>query len=266
MKFYMLCDIEGVAGLSCWDEARPSGSLYPAMAREMSLEAACVAESLLKCGEHQIVIEDAHGDGRNIDCSLLPPQATLLRGLTHEIFGKTGLFDESFDGVLMVGFHDAASSPHNPTSHTMVSSRIFQLKVNGALWGEFEMFAYAAAYRGVPTLFVSGDDGVCAAAERQIPSVVTVPTKTGYGYGVLTKTPEAVQAQLAEQAEKILDAAGKVRPLSLPEHFHVEVTYHHHYDAYGCSHYPGAVLVSPTTLTFDTNDYGEVLRFFYFVF
>ena len=148
----------------------------------------------------------------------------------------------------------------------MVSSRVFQLKVNGALWGEFEMFAYAAAYRGVPTLFVSGDDGVCAAAERQIPSVVTVPTKTGYGYGVLTKTPEAVQAQLAEQAEKILDAAGKVRPLSLPEHFHVEVTYHHHYDAYGCSHYPGAVLVSPTTLTFDTNDYGEVLRFFYFVF
>ena len=38
-----------------------------------------------------------------------------------------------------------------------------------------------------------------------------------------------------------------------------------HYDAYGASHYPGAALISPTTLTFDADDYGEVLRFFYFV-
>ena len=266
MKFYMLCDIEGVAGLSCWDEARPSGDQYSAMAREMSLETACVAKGLLNCGDHSIIIEDAHGDGRNIDCNLLPPQVTLLRGLTHEIFGKTGPFDESFDGVLMVGFHDAASSPANPTSHTMVSSRIFQLKVNGMLWGEFEMFAYAAAYRGVPTLFVSGDAGVCAAAKHSIPSVRTVPTKTGCGYGVLTKTPEAVQKELTTQAGELLRHMDEISPLPLPDHFHVEVTYHHHYDAYGCSHYPGAVLASPTTLTFDTDDYGEVLRFFYFVF
>ena len=54
-------------------------------------------------------------------------------------------FDESYDGMLMVGFHDAASAPGNPTSHTMVSSRIFRLTVNGALWGEFEMYAHAAA-------------------------------------------------------------------------------------------------------------------------
>ena len=54
-------------------------------------------------------------------------------------------------------------------------------------------------------------------------------------------------------------------PPALPEHFHVEVTYVHHYDAYGCSHYPGASLISPTTVAFDADDYGDVLRFFYFV-
>lgn len=105
-----------------------------------------------------------HGDGCNIDCALLPRDARLLRGITHDIVGLTGIFDESYDGVLMVGFHDAASAPGNPTSHTMVSSRIFRLTVNGALWGEFEMYAHAAAYRGVPTLFASGDEGMCAAA------------------------------------------------------------------------------------------------------
>ena len=179
--------------------------------------------------------------------------------------GLTGIFDESYDGVLMVGFHDAASAPGNPTSHTMVSSRIFRLTVNGTLWGEFEMYAHAAAYRGVPTLFASGDEGMCAAAARTVPGLLTVPTKSGHGYGVLTKTPELVREEIEGMMAKAVAAAKTATPPALPDHFHVEVTYVHHYDAYGCSHYPGASLISPTTVAFDADDYGDVLRFFYFV-
>lgn len=40
MKFYILCDIEGVASLACWDEARSANACYAPMAREMALEAA----------------------------------------------------------------------------------------------------------------------------------------------------------------------------------------------------------------------------------
>ena len=156
MKFYILCDIEGVASLTCWDEARSANACYAPMAREMALEAAAAARGLFSGGADEVVIEDMHGDGCNIDCALLPRDARLLRGITHDIVGLTGIFDESYDGMLMVGFHDAASAPGNPTSHTMVSSRIFRLTVNGALWGEFEMYAHAAAYRGVPTLFACG--------------------------------------------------------------------------------------------------------------
>ena len=163
MKFYIFCDIEGVASLTCWDEARSANACYAPMAREMALEAAAAARGLFSGGADEVVIEDMHGDGCNIDCALLPRDARLLRGITHDIVGLTGIFDESYDGVLMVGFHDAASAPGNPTSHTMVSSRIFRLTVNGTLWGEFEMYAHAAAYRGVPTLFASGDEGMCAA-------------------------------------------------------------------------------------------------------
>ena len=132
MKFYILCDIEGVASLTCWDEARSANACYAPMAREMALEAAAAARGLFSGGADEVVIEDMHGDGCNIDCALLPRDARLLRGITHDIVGLTGIFDESYDGMLMVGFHDAASAPGNPTSHTMVSSRIFRLTVNGA--------------------------------------------------------------------------------------------------------------------------------------
>ena len=203
MKFYILCDIEGVASLACWDEARSANACYAPMAREMALEAAAAARGLFSGGADEVVIEDMHGDGCNIDCALLPRDARLLRGITHDIVGLTGIFDESYDGVLMVGFHDAASAPGNPTSHTMVSSRIFRLTVNGALWGEFEMYAHAAAYRGVPTLFASGDEGMCAAAARTVPGLLTVPTKSGHGYGVLTKTPELVCEEIENMVREL---------------------------------------------------------------
>ena len=32
MKFYILCDIEGVASLACWDEARSANACYAPMA------------------------------------------------------------------------------------------------------------------------------------------------------------------------------------------------------------------------------------------
>ena len=121
MKFYIFCDIEGVASLTCWDEAHSANACYAPMAREMALEAAAAARGLFSGGADEVVIEDMHGDGCNIDCALLPRDARLLRGITHDIVGLTGIFDESYDGVLMVGFHDAASAPGNPTSHTMVS-------------------------------------------------------------------------------------------------------------------------------------------------
>ena len=59
MKFYVLCDIEGVAALSSWDDARTTGLFYPAMAREMGLEAASAAQGLLDAdGDSEIIVED----------------------------------------------------------------------------------------------------------------------------------------------------------------------------------------------------------------
>lgn len=72
MKFYILCDIEGVASLACWDEARSANACYAPMAREMALEAAAAARGLFSGGADEVVIEDMHGDGCNIDCALLP--------------------------------------------------------------------------------------------------------------------------------------------------------------------------------------------------
>lgn len=67
----------------------------------------------------------------------------------------------------------------------------------------------------------------------------------GHGYGVLTKTPELVREEIEGMMAEAVAAAKTAAPPVLPDHFHVEVTYVHHYDAYGCSHYPGAASSLP---------------------
>ena len=216
-------------------------------------------------GADEVVIEDMHGDGCNIDCALLPRDARLLRGITHDIVGLTGIFDESYDGMLMVGFHDAASAPRK--SHVPHDGKLPHFPPYGQ-WCAVGRIRDVRPCRRLPGRshpIRQRRRGMCAAAVRTVPGLLTVPTKSGHGYGVLTKTPELVCEEIEGMMAEAVAAAKTAAPPVLPDHFHVEVTYVHHYDAYGCSHYPGASLISPTTVAFDADDYGDVLRFFYFV-
>ena len=115
-------------------------------------------------------------------------------------------------------------------------------------------------YNEIPWRFEAAPNEVLVIHTLCVP-----PSKSGHGYGVLTKTPELVREEIKGMMAEAVAAAKTAAPPVLPDHFHVEVTYVHHYDAYGCSHYPGASLISPTTVAFDADDYGDVLRFFYFV-
>ena len=55
----------------------------------------------------------------------------------------------------------AAGQNGNPMAHTISSRRIREITINGAPASEMTLFSYAAAYLGIPTVFVSGDAGIC---------------------------------------------------------------------------------------------------------
>lgn len=265
MKVYICCDIEGVAGLSSWEEARTNQLGYQEAARQMSLEAAAAARGALSAGADVVIIEDGHGDGRNIDINLLPSGVQLIRGITHDLFGSTGAFDSSFDALVMIGFHDAASHDGNPTSHTIVSAKVASLYVNDEIWGEYEVSAYGAARIGVPTVFLSGDDATCKSAEKKIPGIITVSTKKGLGYSVLSKTPEDAVNEIELKTKEALCRSALPAVLEMPAEFKVEINYLHHYDAKNASHFPGVEQISPCSIRFVTNDFLEVLRLLYYV-
>lgn len=265
MKVYICTDIEGIATLASFDEANPDNSSYPAMSIQMSKEVAAACRGVLKAGVKEIIIEDCHGYGRNIISDFLPKNVSIIRGITNDIFGITGVFDKTFDAIMFVGYHDCAGNDGNPTAHTMISSSIFNIKVNDKLFSEFHLQAYAAAYLGVPSIFLSGDSSICKIATNEVENINTVITKKGRGNSVLSIMPTLAEELIEIEAEKSIRSIHNKEPIQLPNYFEAEITYIKHYNAYGKSHYPNTKLISPHTISFKTDSFPELMRFFYFV-
>lgn len=79
MKVYISVDIEGVAGITHWDEAEKAHPDYPEFREQMTREAVAAIEGAQAAGAKEIWINDAHDSGRNLITSMLPADMHLIR-------------------------------------------------------------------------------------------------------------------------------------------------------------------------------------------
>ena len=191
-------------------------------------------------------------------CALLPASAAA---------SSFAAFLGAFGGVLFTGYHAWGCCGGNPLSHTMTTA-CDQVTLNGVPASEFLINAYTALYFGVPVAFLSGDRELCAFAQDWLPGLVAVPVNEGRGGGVLSMHPQAAVEAIragAEEAVRRLRAGGAGMSVPLPRRFAATVSYKEHKDAYRRSFYPGARLEDSKTISFDAEDWYEVLRFCHFV-
>jgi D-amino peptidase len=264
MKVYLSADIEGVTGVTHWDETDRLKSDYIEFREQMTAEVSAACEGALQAGAAEIWVKDAHASARNLIASRLPKQTHLIRGWSGHPFSMVQELDESFHAMLMVGYHSRAGSGENPLAHTF-SGNIASLQINGSYASELQIHAYTAAYVNVPLVFVSGDEGICEEAALLIPQIATLAVKRGVGDASVNIHPHLAVEKIFERVQKALqDDVSKCR-LPLPGQFAVEITYKDHAIARKASFFPGAVLKQPHTIGFESDDYFEVLRLFAFV-
>ena len=86
MKIYISADIEGISGITHWDETEKSKSDYQKFATQMTDEVRAACEGAIKAGVKEIWIKDAHDTGRNILADELPQMIKLVRGWSEHPF------------------------------------------------------------------------------------------------------------------------------------------------------------------------------------
>ena len=264
MKVYISADIEGVTGVSHWNETDRLNPDYTEFREQMTAEVAAACEGALRAGSTEIWVKDAHSSGRNLISSRLPCKTRLIRGWSGHPFSMVQEIDESFDALLMIGYHSRAGSAANPLAHTF-SGKIACLEINERPASELQMYAYAATLVNVPLVFVSGDKGVCEEAASLIPEIASVAVKEGAGDATINIHPNLAVEKIRDGVHSALTGDVSKCRLALPERFKVNITYKDHTMATKASFFPGARSSQPHTIQFESDDYFDVLRLFAFV-
>lgn len=264
MKVYISADIEGVTGVTGWDETDVGKPGYQASRAQMAAEVRAACEGARRAGAREILVKDAHDTGRNLTPADLPPGTQLVRGWSgHPLMMIEGL-DRSFAGLVLVGYHAAAGSPGSPLAHSL-ALRLHALEINGEPASELRLAVWSAAHVGVPVVFVSGDEETCREARRLNPGIGTFAVKRSHGGATVSLDAERATAGIRDGVAAALARDPSQCTIALPERFDVAVTYRDHPAACRASFYPGASLRASRTVGFETSDLMEALRFLLFV-
>ena len=263
MKIYISADIEGVTGVTHWDETDLGKADSSIFREQMTAEVVAACEGALQAGATEIWVKDAHDSARNIIASKLPREAKLIRGWSGHPFLMVQELNDTFDGLLLIGYHSRGGAGTSPLAHTMTGN-ITCMSINEQPASEFLIHTYAAAYAKVPVAFVSGDKGLCDEIAQFNSHIGTVAVKEGIGNSTVSIHPDLAVAQIREGASNALKGGLSLCQVKLPAAFSVEIQYRRAYDAYHFGFFPGATQKDDVTVRFENDSYYEVMRFLLF--
>lgn len=264
-KIFMSVDIEGVCGVTDWDETEKNKSDYEEFREQMTREVAAACEGALQAGATEIVVRDAHDSARNIIAANLPEQVRLIRGWSGHPYCMMHGLDSSFDAAIMLGYHAGGGHAGNPLSHTMTNSCATSISINGLRVTEFYINALVASLEAVPVVFVSGDKAICDEARSQISGVGTCSTKGGIGGSTISIHPQKACHDIRQGVMNVLLTGSNCPSIEIPEKLSVEIGFITPALAYKNSFYPGAKLGDNNVVFFETDKLWEMLCFFQFV-
>ncbi|MCW5853046.1 MAG: M55 family metallopeptidase [Anaerolineae bacterium] len=181
MKIYVVCDLEGVAGVidhrqqCAWDLAKDWFGRYYEQARRLAtLELNALVEGALEGGATEVVAWDGHGNfPGGLDVELLHPACKLVMGAGDG--GPEGL-DNSFAALFQCGLHAMAGTEKAVLAHSFWGA-IAGYWVNGQPVGEIWMNCYTAGRYGVPCVFLSGDRAAADEARALVPDIEVAVVK-----------------------------------------------------------------------------------------
>ena len=181
LKVLISVEMEGITGVVNSDHVSASGNDYNRARAWMTQDVNAAVEGALQAGATEIIVNDSHGGMRNILLEKLHPKAELISG-SPKPFGMMQGLDETVDAVIFIGYHAKIGTEHAILSHTMSSSRIFDVRINGESMNEGSLNAYLAGYFDVPVVFVSGDQAAVDQMREIVnPDMLGVAVKEAYG-------------------------------------------------------------------------------------
>ena len=215
MKVYISTDLEGVSGVTMWEQTRePTAAAYQHARHLLTCDVNAAVEGCLAGGADEVVVLDGHGLPLNFIPDELHPGAAYVVGPGR---GAHTVVDGSFDAAMLVGYHAMAGTPDAVLAHTQSSKAGCRYWYNGRESGEIAQCAAAIGHHGIPVVMVTGDAAACAEAHEFLgDGIVTVSVKKGTGItSCVMVPPKRAWDMIREGAAEALTRIGQCEPYKL---------------------------------------------------
>ena len=262
MDVYISIDIEGVAGVVHVDQARRTGHDYERARRWMTGEANAAIAGAFDGGATSVLVNDSHGDMRNLLLDELDRRAEVISGSLKPLSMVEGVASGQA-AALFVGYHAGAGSQAGILDHTYFGKVVARCRVGGRDWNETAINAAVCGARGVPVALVTGDSTCCAQAREILGDVVTVEVKQAITrYSARTILPAAACDRIREGATRAVRraAAGELRPFRPSPPHDLEIDFANSGCADAAEMVPGTVRSGGASCTYRAPDAATLIQ------
>ncbi len=264
MRIYISADIEGISGITHWCETESDHPEYSNHAKQMSLEVAAACRGALKAGATEVIVKDAHEEGRNIIHKYLPKEIKLIRGWSNHPYSMVEGIDETYDAAIMIGYHAGAHSNGSPLSHTLDPTKVRNIKINDQDANEFLIHGYICHSLDVPVVAVTGDESLVLMVREFDPNISTLAVQKGFGRANISIHPELALERIEAIVQRGIENRNNCG-IYKPEFFELEITYKKHTDAYRASFYPGVRQTGEFSIVYNTFYYRDLMSTLMFI-
>jgi len=262
-------DMEGVAGISNWQQVSGGESLYEEGRKLYTQEINAAVRGARSAGATEVVVMDCHGAGKGWTFNSLLPESLDPRCewvVQNEWTEYTGFLEEGCDAALFVGMHARAGVADGVLNHTISGSDIYELRFNGTPVGETGINAALCGAFGCPVLLVTGDQAVCRESRELLgEGLTTVAVKQGLGRSSARNiAPQKARQMIEDGAERALADLKAVAPYDpgRPCEIRVELGASEHSEQF--RHSETVEIVDPRMVASRGDDWRTAWRQFYF--
>jgi D-amino peptidase len=211
------------------------------------------------------VVSDSHGNGENLLIEEFPNNVRIVRSWPRHGGMMAGL-DSSFSAAIFIGYHASTTNPKGVRAHTFSSAHYARVTLNGNAVTEGEYNAAYAGAKGVPVIFVSGDDVAVAEIKSRLGDIEAVETKKSLGFhSAETLTPQVSCERIFIGVKTALSRMHDFKPFVIKTPVTLEITFKNYTPAELLSYLRSVQRVDSHTIRFVGKDMDEIDDFEEFV-
>lgn len=265
LKIYISADMEGVVGAVTGEQLSPGGFEYEKFREYMTAEVNASIDAARAAGATEFLISDSHGNGQNLLIERLPDDVMIIRSWPRELSMMAGI-DETFDGVIFLGYHASTGNTRGVRAHTNSSASITGLRLNGTEMTEGSINAAIAGHFGVPVIMVSGDDVAVAENQVLIGDIEGAVVKWAKGFhSAQTLTPEAGYEEIRTRTMSAINRIEDFTPYVLDTPIELELSLKNYRPIELLAYLPNVEKLNSHTIRYVGEDIVEISNFLNFV-